>query len=85
MNTDKPDNPPAFPHDKIVPEQAYSSLVIPAHPGMTMRDWFAGQALAGTMASGRCISNAPEWVPGYCYDVADAMLAEREAGSKPCP
>jgi hypothetical protein len=44
---------------------------------MTLRDWFAGQALAGFMASkSRPTTIAPhdaEW----CYTIADAMLAER--------
>lgn len=48
--------------------------------GMTLRDWFAGQALAGIMAtqwrpSGDDVSPLAE----DAYKVADAMLAMREA------
>jgi len=50
----------------------------PTHtPGMTLRDWFAGQALAGIMAQGSGTSNAVEWAPEEAYAVADAMLAAR--------
>ncbi len=41
--------------------------------GMTLRDWFAGQALAG-MLSGRA---STESVSAGAYAIADAMLAER--------
>jgi hypothetical protein len=42
-------------------------------PGMTLRDYFAGQALAGMLAhQGECDSQA-----AACYRIADAMLAER--------
>lgn len=45
-------------------------------PGMTLRDWFAGQAL-----SRLAVMNA-SWpanvVPEYCYRIADAMIAARD-------
>jgi hypothetical protein len=69
------DNPPAFPRD-----HRYFG-----HNGMTLRDWFAGQALAGIMArmeqSGfeLGIENGDWTCPaGDAYDVAEAMLAERK-------
>ena len=49
-------------------------------PGMTLRDYFAGQALAGVMVA------SPEG--GWCgwahdaYKLADAMLAARGGGAK---
>jgi hypothetical protein len=45
---------------------------------MSLRDWFAGQALA---ASGiqSCIHSDSDWAARVAYDVADAMLKEREA------
>jgi hypothetical protein len=46
-------------------------------PGMTLRDWFAGQALAMTAPQGSYnTANIAEW----CYSMADAMLAERGKG-----
>jgi uncharacterized protein YbjT (DUF2867 family) len=69
------DNPHAFPRD-----HRYFG-----HNGMTLRDWFAGQALAGIMArmeqSGfeLGIENGDWTCPaGDAYDVAEAMLAERK-------
>ena len=50
--------------------------------GMTLRDWFAGQALVGSMSipypDGQTIT--PESIiydVALCYTYADAMLAER--------
>lgn len=61
-----------------------------AHPGMSLRDWFAGQALAGWIARGAITDiraqlptgTAEEAIPilaSGCYAVADAMLQAREA------
>jgi hypothetical protein len=51
-----------------------------AHPfgseeGMTLRDWFAGQALIGLLGEGRW---AAKILAEHAYRTADAMLAERE-------
>lgn len=43
------------------------------YPGMSLRDWFAGQALAGCSVD-LC---DPRMVAEWCYGVADAMLAAR--------
>jgi hypothetical protein len=46
---------------------------------MSLRDYFAGQALAGSMSS-----KATEFLrAAICYQIADAMLAERAKGVKP--
>ncbi len=48
--------------------------------GMTLRDWFAGQALAGLIAN-ECLATTPEGIMGDArrvYSMADAMLAARK-------
>ncbi len=62
----KPENPPAFPT-----HPGWSGA-----PGMTLRDWFAGQALAGMMAC-PTISGDYLLLAEHSYAAADAMLAER--------
>jgi hypothetical protein len=52
-------------------------------PGMTLRDWFAGQALAGMLAGGFADTIPHDDVGGgedaafFAYQYADAMLAAR--------
>ena len=52
--------------------------------GMTLRDYFAGQALVGIMSTTTIMPEALERllssVPKLSYALADAMLAEREKG-----
>lgn len=60
-----------------------SGQIGPAEGGMSLRDWFAGQALAGVIASAEGLGNATReerqalfgQVAELLYDVADAMLA----------
>lgn len=48
------------------------------HEGMSLRDWFAGQALTGLLAKDQLWSA----VAGReAYEMADAMLKAREAGN----
>jgi len=46
--------------------------------GMTLRDWFAGQALAGLLAHSS--GEDPHKSPGMAWHLADAMLKARETG-----
>ena len=62
------DGGPAFPNG--VSEYALDRA------GMTLRDWFAGQALPGLVAHGWY---DPEKAARLALDYADAMLAAREA------
>lgn len=79
----KEDGGPAFP---VIVSNPGNAEVI---PGMTLRDWFAGQALVGCqhiMESGNdyFIPDTPEVIAGMAYKLADAMLAERnKSASKP--
>jgi len=60
----------AFPH-----EHQYKR----SQQGMTLRDWFAGQALTGLLA-GRSegVKFTPEEAAASAYFVAQAMLVERQ-------
>lgn len=46
------------------------------HCGMSLRDWFAGQALAGYRANSN--KEVSKDLAIWCYRDADAMLAQRE-------
>ena len=45
--------------------------------GMSLRDWFAGQALQGTLAH-PASAGEPEEFAAAAYEVADAMMKARE-------
>jgi hypothetical protein len=60
------DGGPAF------PRHGYNS-----NDGMTLRDWFAGQALAGLIADQSRDGSADDRAR-YAYAYADAMLRARE-------
>jgi hypothetical protein len=62
---------PAFPLSNTDPDD-----YIP-FPGMTLRDYFAGQALAG-LASKTYSTATNKALAKRSYALADAMLAERE-------
>ena len=50
-----------------------------AQDGMSLRDWFAGQALAGIASmSGADFSLSPQDEANWAYERADAMLAARD-------
>lgn len=65
------DGGPAFP---IVGDQTSRLL---EHPGMTLRDYLAGQALAGFDHHN---SGYVDFIAKTCYQLADAMLAQRQKG-----
>lgn len=74
------DGGPAFPrgqHDSHTGRQVWTT-------GMTLRDWFAGQALSGICAySGEgtaLLDTNPKAMAKTAYVWADAMIAAREGG-----
>lgn len=79
MDTKKiKDGGPALPQHEFVPLGGGAGYWQQAG-GMSLRDWFAGQALAGRLAHGFISrSDAPIHARAV-YEVADAMLAAREA------
>lgn len=69
---------PAFP--RFVPEGHYNGSV--DEPGMTLRDWFAGQALAGLASrADRDPTLDGGLISAGAYALADAMLKERSTWS----
>jgi len=78
------DNPPAFPNNG---SYGHSGQYLP-EGGMTLRDWFAGQAIAAIIT----VTSAGQHHPGRskpdastlegmaldAYELADAMLATRQ-------
>jgi hypothetical protein len=88
------DGGPAFPtHENVHDPRADGFHSV---PGMSLRDWFAGQALAGheSLPDDRTYNEDRdgtfyEWraklrrdTAIYCYEMADAMLAARQGGAK---
>lgn len=61
------DGGPAFPTEPNTQSGFYS------HHGMSLRDWFAGQFIAGNISSTRFFDE----LAAEAYGMADAMLAER--------
>ena len=71
------DGGPAFPisNDNVIDVVLKSDL----NPmGMTLRDWFAGQALNGWVMGLNFDDDIPDKVSSIAYKFADAMLKERE-------
>lgn len=86
MNTKTNDGGPAFPTADSAENQNFPGIRNNhASPGMSLRDWFAGQALLGDLASqseatGEWPNNNPDMdvkLAARCYRFADAMLAYR--------
>lgn len=76
-----PENPPAF------PQQCADALDVGmVHEGMTLRDWFAGQALAGYIAhlggQGIHVGSYTDECATEAFMLADAMLAARSKGEE---
>ena len=70
------DGGPAYPIPSDPRPGAYE-----AHPGMSLRDWFAGQALAGMIARYFTGEQRHAYAANDAYKFADAMIAARKGGS----
>ena len=65
---------PAFPCDLT----AYDEEVVKNFQGMTLRDYFAGQAMNALILERADWKYAPETLAKYAYAQADAMLKARD-------
>jgi hypothetical protein len=48
------------------------------HNGMTLRDYFAAQIITAYLTNVGIPSMKADWYAGMAYEMADAMLKERE-------
>ena len=87
MSTDIDDGGPAFP---VPVSSGYGpgffsvnlrgeSEFISIEGGLTLRDYFAGQALAGQCALSEYIDVKPDRIAIYSYELADSMIQARKA------
>jgi hypothetical protein len=75
------DGGPAFPCETYGIKNGKETTV-PTN-GMSLRDWFAGQVLAGFCANSALRDDMEdELVAKCCYAIADAMLAARKGGAE---
>ena len=72
MTKDIDDGGPAFPLEGQYLEDGEVVYM----PGMSLRDWFAGMALA-QVKPGTTVMSDMERTADLCYGIADAMLARR--------
>lgn len=63
--------PGAFPEDIYYDEKRIGQV-----PGMNLADYFAAQALAGSLASGEDWQDCDS-LAAWAYDCAEAMIAQR--------
>ena len=70
----------AFPSARKV---RVGQLMTAGHAGMTLRDYFAGQALVALLARQDSTLESAKVVAPACYEIADSMLAKRERETTP--
>ena len=77
-------NPPAFPQiptgNTISTGPQFGCDIHSNYEGMSIRDWFAGMALHGQIDYEGLEGCDKTQIAGMCYEIADAMLAQREKG-----
>ncbi len=72
------DGGPAFP--RPFSEDKFNEDMLPSQRGMSLRDWFAGQALVGILSDGQ-YKPGKQWAAdasASAYKVADEMLSARD-------
>ena len=73
------DGGPAFPWQEWIDSSDPFVKNPIEHKGMSLRDWFAGQAVSGSVAYANFHeSDDAQTAAEYAYRVADAMLEARE-------
>jgi len=73
----KNNNPAAFP--VAMSEQTFSNQEsAPWQEGMTLRDYFAAKIIQGILVNNPLLPLQSSYYTGTAYDIADAMLTERE-------
>lgn len=70
------DGGPAFHSITCKNGDNYTAPTLVYHKGMSLRDWFAGQALA--ILADANVNLTAEELAKCCYQNADAMLEQRE-------
>ena len=75
MTNTKNNGGPAFPRAGV--KDGYGKVVGDAS-GMTLRDWFAGQALAGILANPTIANGTFQADASDAYAAADAMIEARK-------
>ena len=73
------DGGPAFPYSVVNCCPKHGDDVEPNKNGMTLRDYFAAQALCGLGSDG--LSRTTQSAAQEAYELADAMIAERLVNS----
>jgi hypothetical protein len=78
-NRKKHDGGPAFP--LYVPSEEDDENRAQIKSGMSLRDWFAGMALANEWCSAVGVDpHSQDAIARRAYQIADAMLAQRKEG-----
>ena len=85
--SDIKDGGPAFPVPEGEDKYGDVQRMEPGHRGMSLRDWFAGQAVMGICVDARqdqspLTKKAIPAISEMAYLIADAMIAQREKGAK---
>ena len=79
MPQPKPDGGPAFPQPEQQAIRGGTQVWIHSHPGMSLRDYFAGQALVGFLANSSLREMTAAEIASRAGQQADAMIAARDA------